>query len=104
RRGAGGERVLAGAEHAERRDGRGAAIPVEAEGDRQGGELKLVEPQGADQRVAPAAIDQVAAAGQYPGLRPAEQLVGGETDQVHTRADSLADRGLVLDLPDGPGA
>ena len=44
------------------------------------------------------ALDQIGAACDDPGLRPAEQLVAGEADEVGPGGQCGGGRGLALDL------
>ena len=48
--------------------------------------------------MAPKTLDELAAADDDPSLRPAEQLVAREADQVGARRQRVARRGLVLEL------
>ena len=56
----------------------------------QGGEHEAARTQGAGQRVAGAAGDEVGAPGDDPGLRAAEQLVAAERDERGAGLDGLA--------------
>jgi hypothetical protein len=69
--------------------------PVKPEGRFQGGQGHLVHPQGAFERVALDLGDQVLAADQDAGLRPAQELVTTEDDNVGAGGDGLGDRRLT---------
>ena len=49
-------------------------------------------------------LDEVGAAGDDPGLRPAEQLVAGEADEVGARRERGGRRRLALDVDERAGA
>ena len=71
------------------------AAHVRGQHDLEGRHLHLVDADGARDRVAAEAIDQVPAAGDDPGLRTAEQLVPGARDEVGAVGEGLAQAGLV---------
>ena len=60
-------------------------------------ERELVRAQRALERMAAQPLDELGAADDDPGLRPAEQLVPGEADEVGARAQALRRRRLVAD-------
>ena len=49
-------------------------------------------------------LDERSTAGDDPRLRPAEQLVAGEADEVRPRREACAWGRLVADLDERPGA
>src|SRR6185437_8371271 len=61
------------------------------------GERELVDPQGALERMAAQALDEVRATEHDPRLGPAEELVAREADQVGARRERLARRWFRLD-------
>ena len=84
-----------GGRHGPERDGVALPAQVGEGGGLEGGEHQAAGPQGPGQRVAGAAVDQVAAAGDDAGLRAAEQLVAGEGDQGGAGGERLAGRRLA---------
>ena len=95
--GAGADRLDGLAQHAQHRNLVG---PVERENERplERGERELVGAQRALERVAAQALDQIGAADDDPGLRPAEQLVAREADEVGPCGKRGSGGGLTLDL------
>ena len=71
-------------------------VEVERERPLERGERELVGAQRALERVPAQALDEVGAAHDDPGLRPAEQLVAREADEVGAGGEALARRRLVL--------
>ena len=65
----------------------------------QRGDLQLVHPHGAGDRVLPQPGDHVGAADHDPGLRPAEQLVARARHQVGAVGERLGHRRLVRRHP-----
>ena len=56
---------------------------------------ELVDAQSAEHRVAADLLHQRSATGDDARLRPAEQLIAAEGDEVDTRFEALVDQGLV---------
>ena len=92
----GGDRL---GEHPQHRDLAAGALGIESEGERalERGERQLVRAQRALQRMPAQALDQVGAAGEDAGLRPAEQLVAREADEVGSRGEARRGGRLVAD-------
>ena len=86
-------------EHAQHRDLAAGALGVEGESERalERRERQLVGAQRALQRMPPQPLDQVGAAGEDPGLRPAEQLVAREADEVGAGGEARRRGRLVAD-------
>jgi len=76
---------------------RAHGIEVEDERALERRERELVGAQGALERVASQPLDQLGSADDDPRLRPAEQLVAGEADEVGSRRERLARRRLALE-------
>src|SRR3954453_530882 len=89
--------VLGGSQHRDRRDFIRAALEVQAQSGLQGGELKLVQAHRAGEGMRAAGIDRGAGAGEDPGLRPAQELVGREANEIGAGRDRSADGRLVCD-------
>src|SRR5205085_521600 len=84
---------------------RGAlGIGVEEQRPLERGEGELVRTERTLERVAPQARDELGAAADDPGLRPAEQLVARERDETGTCSEALADERLVADSTEAPRA
>ena len=97
-----GERLDLGSRPRQQADGRQAlgqpvGIAIELERRFQRRHADLVDPQRALHRVAVDLRQQVLAADDEAGLRPAQQLVAGEGDEVGAVGDGLGDRRLVLE-------
>ena len=56
---------------------------------------ELVQPQRAEQRIAPQARDDLRLPGEDAGLRPAQQLIAAERDQVDAGLQTVGDQRLV---------
>ena len=80
------------------------AVEVERERSLERGERELVGPQRALERVAPQPLDQIRAADDDPGLRPAEQLVAREADEVRAGGEARGGRRLTLELDESARA
>ena len=89
-------------EHPQHRDlaQRPLRVAVERERALERRERELVGPQRALERVAAQALDEVGPAGDDARLRPAEQLVAREADEVCARGEALACGRLVLEAPE----
>ena len=74
------------------------ARAVERERSFERGQGQLVGAEGPLQRVAAKPLDQVCAAEDDPGLRPSEELVPGEGDDVSAGREALGHGGLVADV------
>ena len=88
-------RVLA--QHAQHRDPL-RRVEVEQERPLERGERQLVGAERALERVAAQPLDELGAADDDPGLRPAEQLVAGEADEVGAGGEARPRRRLVADV------
>ena len=96
--GAGAHRLERLVEHAQHRD-LAARLRVERERERplERRQRELVRAQRALQRVATEPLDEVGAPDDDPGLRPAEELVAGEADEIGAVAQALRGGRLVAD-------
>ena len=65
-------------------------VEVQRERSLQRCDRELVRTQSALERVAAQTLDEVGAADDDPGLRPAQQLVAREADEIRARAEALA--------------
>ena len=85
------------AQHPQHRD---LLRPVEVERERalERGERQLVRAERAVERVAAQPLDEVRPPGDDPRLRPAEQLVAGEADEVGARSQRRGRGRLALEL------
>ena len=81
-------------QHAQHRDPLGR-VEIEAQRPLERGERELVDPHRALQRVPAQLLDELGAADDDPGLRPAEELVAGEADEVGAGGERLARRRLA---------
>ena len=101
--GAGADGLGRLAQHAQHRD---LLRPVEVERERslERGERELVGAERALERVAPQPLDQLGAAHDDPRLRPAEQLVAREADEVGAGGEARGWRRLTLELDERAGA
>ena len=70
-------------------------VAVQAQRGLERGERELVDPHGAGERVRAHPPDRGLGAGDDAGLRPAQQLVRREADEVGARRDALARGRLV---------
>src|SRR5205814_8014293 len=68
------------------------------------GERELIGPERALERMAPQPRDELRAAADDAGLRPAEQLVPREGDEARARGEALADEGFVGARHEAAGA
>ena len=84
------------AQHAQHRDPL-RRVEVERERPLERRERELVRAQRALERVAAQPLDEVGAPDDDPGLRPAEQLVAGEVDEIGAGRERLPRRRLVRD-------
>ncbi len=75
-----------------------AAVAIKLERGLQCGNRHLVHPNRAVERVSRDLFHPSAFAENHPGLRPAQQLVPGKTEQIHARGDRLGDNGLSLQI------
>ena len=83
---------------------RARRIQVEEQRALERGKPELVDAHRAVQRMPPQPLDQVGAPDHDPGLRPAEQLVAAEADEVGAGGERVARRRLVGDLDERTGA
>ncbi len=93
-------------EHPQHRNLTARALGIGVEGERplERGERQLVGAQRALQRLAAEALDELAAADHDPRLRPTEQLVAGEADEIRTGGEARRGRRLVADVGQRAGA
>ena len=75
--------------------GRRPAGAIQAEGQRHAGGGRLVGAHGPGQRVPADPGDEVRPPDDESGLRPADQLVAAEQDEVRARGQPLGRQGLV---------
>ena len=68
------------------------------------GERELVGAQRPLQRMTTQPLDELGAPGDDPGLRPTEQLVAGEADEVGPAGEARRDRRLVAERQERSGA
>ena len=90
-------------EHAQHRDPL-RRVEVERERPLERRERELVRAQRALQRMAAQPLDEVGAADDDAGLRPAEQLVAGERHEIGAGREALLRRRLVRELDEDAGA
>ena len=74
-------------------------IVVKAQDGLQGGDGELAEPHRPLHGIALDPGDEVCAPGHDPGLRPAQELVAAERDEVRARREGFAGRGLMGQVP-----
>ena len=87
-------------EHPQHRDLAPRALGVEVERERplERGERQLVRAQRALQRMAAQPLDEVGAPDDDAGLRPAEELVAGEADEIGAGGEARRGGRLVADV------
>ena len=73
-------------------------VEVEKQRPFERGQAELVDPERAVEWMPAELLDQVGAADHDAGLRPAEQLVAAEADEVGARGERVARGRLVRDL------
>ena len=83
--------------------GQAVGVAVEAQHGFQRGQGQLADAQRALQRILLDLRDQVLAADQQAGLRPAEQLVAGEGDEVGAGGDGFRAASVRAAGPSAPG-
>ena len=72
-------------------------LEVEQERPLERRQRQLVRPERPLERVAPQLLDEVGASGDDAGLRPAEQLVAREADEVGAGVEAGAGRRLAVE-------
>src|SRR5690606_24015622 len=84
-------------QHAQRRDLVVALEAVRSQRFRQGRIGQLVDAQRAEQRIAANALDQVPTPSDDPRLRPAQEFVAAEADEIDALRQARGDSRLRLD-------
>ena len=75
-------------------------VERERQGSLERGERELVRPKRALEWVTPQPLDEIGATDDDARLRPAEELVPGEADEIGSGAQALGRRRLVADAPE----